>query len=52
MCLAFPTTEQVFLEDNYRSTSSILAVSLAIVAQGASGSSFDALLAERPRLRR
>lgn len=30
----FPTTQQVLLEDNYRSTSSILALSLAIVAQG------------------
>lgn len=27
-------TQQIFLEDNYRSTGSILAVSVAIVAQG------------------
>ena len=30
----FPTTEQIFLEQNYRSTGSILSASLAIVAQG------------------
>ena len=36
MCEIFPSTQQVLLEDNYRSTSSILALSLAIVAQGQS----------------
>lgn len=30
----FPGTEQIFLEQNYRSTSSILKCSLAIVSQG------------------
>lgn len=30
----FPTTEQILLEQNYRSTASILKASLAIVAEG------------------
>ena len=30
----FVSTEQIFLEENYRSTASILNASLAIVAQG------------------
>lgn len=30
----YPKTEQIFLEENYRSTGSILNASLAIVAQG------------------
>lgn len=34
MTADFPTTEKVLLEQNYRSTQSILAVSLAIVSQG------------------
>lgn len=32
--LDFPLTEQILLEQNYRSTRSILSASLAIVAQG------------------
>ena len=32
--LDFPGTQQIFLVENYRSTGSILASSLAIVAQG------------------
>jgi DNA helicase II / ATP-dependent DNA helicase PcrA len=32
----FPKTEQILLEDNYRSTGSILDLSLAIVGQGES----------------
>ena len=32
--LDFPTTQRLLLEENYRSTGSILAASLAIVAQG------------------
>ena len=34
--LDFPGTQQIFLVENYRSTGSILASSLAIVAQGSS----------------
>ena len=30
----FPRTQQIYLEQNYRSTSSILAISHAIIAQG------------------
>lgn len=30
----FPETEQIFLEENYRSTGAILAISHAIVSQG------------------
>ena len=32
----FPRTEQILLEQNYRSTASILGASMAIVAQGMS----------------
>ncbi|KDQ15802.1 hypothetical protein BOTBODRAFT_31276 [Botryobasidium botryosum FD-172 SS1] len=33
MCRDFPGTQQIYLEENYRSTGSILAISLAIVSQ-------------------
>lgn len=36
MLLDFPNTTQIFLEENYRSTASILNASLAIVSQGMS----------------
>lgn len=34
----FPKTEQVFLEDNYRSTGAILTASIAIISEGAQSS--------------
>lgn len=49
-CADFATTQQIFLEENYRSTGSILAVSMAVVAQGMrsfillTASSYDDLL--------
>ena len=43
----FPTTEQIFLEQSYRSTGSILSASLAIVAQGLPFSSSEFLLPTR-----
>lgn len=40
----FPRTQQIYLEQNYRSTSSILDISHAIIAQGTFASSrFDSL---------
>ena len=33
-CVDFPRTQQIFLEENYRSTGSILSACLAIVSQG------------------
>ena len=39
----FPSTEQIFLEENYRSTSAILTVSHAIVSQGKAHFDFSAV---------
>jgi len=37
MITLFPTTEQIYLEDNYRSTGAILAASIAIISEGNAG---------------
>lgn len=34
LCKDFPSTKQIYLEQNYRSTASILRCSLAIIAEG------------------
>ncbi|CCM04225.1 uncharacterized protein FIBRA_06392 [Fibroporia radiculosa] len=45
-CQDFPRTQQIFLEQNYRSTGSILALSLAIISQG--GPLFENIVAASP----
>lgn len=34
MRVLFPATQQIFLEDNYRSTGAIIAASVAIISEG------------------